>query len=459
MQGHSRRAQQSRAPHVAAAATPGVVPLGRDSVGSARLQRVNALLAKCGMLGSLGHALPDEWVDGAAPVGGADLVATLRAGVRARARETIDPDRAATALEWLSDFITATGRVPFVELEHAGDLVGSVYNSETLEMLGEYIRRRGSRQPGRIGTRLNSDTVDTYVSTIKIIRGIEAHYRITLDATNVIMPGASKRTRQVQGPPGARALKRGIRASHLRRLAAMGYDRSSARGLLEWAAALGAWNLLLRGCELGVVPGKPFDPARCATFGAFEFRAPCADSSWMPWLTWDVVPCKDVSARLRSCPMAVQRRSRGALGSDPLCVYDAIVMAWQASAGAPPPAVGRAAGELASRAFFTGRSGRVWDTNDTRTLSQRMAVALGLDPHEFGGKSFRIGGATDWREVFEADAERIIKQRGRWHSDIALLYQRALAAPHLRGSAAVGDAAGADLETLCRGWVQPATFR
>jgi 16S rRNA (cytosine967-C5)-methyltransferase len=76
-----------------------------------------------------------------------------------------------------------------------------------------------------------------------------------------------------------------------------------------------------------------------------------------------------------------------------------------------------------------------------------------------GGKSFRIGGATDWRDIFGADAERVIKQRGRWQSDIAFLYQRALAETHLRGSAAVADADHADLESLCLGWVQPATFR
>ena len=35
---------------------------------------------------------------------------------------------------------------------------------------------------------------------------------------------------------------------------------------------------------------------------------------------------------------------------------------------------------------------------------QAMARALGLEPYEFGASSFRIGGATDWRDVFKADA-------------------------------------------------------
>ena len=48
---------------------------------------------------------------------------------------------------------------------------------------------------------------------------------------------------------------------------------------------------------------------------------------------------------------------------------------------------------------------------------------------------------------------------GCTRTDVALLYQRALAEVHLRGSASVGSADSADLESLCSGWAQPATFR
>ena len=421
--------------------------------------RVAALAARCCMSGALGAVMEDRWLDGTPPVGGADLVATLRAGARGRARETVNLDRAATALEWMVDFVEASRRRPWVELQHAGDLQGAVYNSETLEMLAEFIRRKGSRQRGRLGAPLASDTIDGYISTIKTMRSAEAHYKITLDAVNTVMPAASKRARQLQGAPGERTLKRGIRAAQLKRLAIMGYDRSSAKGMVEWAAALVAHNLLLRGGEVGVVPGAAFDPTRDATFGAVEFKEPCADSAWLPWLTWDVVAIKDANARRRVCPMAIRRRGPGALGADPLCTYDAVVRAWTAQAGSAPPTIGRAQGRLAATPFFIGRRGAAWDTNDTRSLAQRMGGWLGIPPSELGGKSFRIGGATDWRDIFGADAERIIKQRGRWMSDVALLYQRALAETHLRGSAAVGDAASADLESLCWGWAQPATFR
>ena len=135
-------------------------------------------------------------------------------------------------------------------------------------------------------------------------------------------------------------------------------------------------------------------------------------------------------------------------------------MAIAARIGRLPPAVGRVDGTEALRPLFVRHGGGAWRTADTRALARALAKLLGLDPADFGAKSFRIGGATDWRAVFgPRAAEALIRQRGRWCSDVAAVYTRALADEHLRGSAAVGDAGGAELEALCRGWAQPATFR
>ena len=451
----------------ASIAIPAAFELGRPAFrpalsakAIAQRAKVDSLASQCHLSSAVGEAISDGWVHDAPGPAATDLISSLRSSLKRRASSTLDLDRAGTSLEWFADFISDTSRRPFSPLAHAGDIQAAVYNSETLELFGEYIRSRGSRQRGRVGTSIASDPIDTYVATVKILASLGAHHGITLDSANVVMPRASKATRRAQAPPGERKLKRGIRASHLRALIAIRYDRTSARGIIEWAAGLVAWNILLRGCELGVVPGNPLDIARDAVFGAITWRLPCHDSSGLPWLVWDVVPAKDTTARRRSCPLAIRRRSSGPLGSDPMCTYDAVVIAWTARAGAPPPSSGRTLDPaLASRPFFIGRTGEPWDTEDTRLLARKYAMALGLDPSEFGGKSFRIGGATDWRDIFGADAERIIKQRGRWQSDIAFLYQRALAETHLRGSAAVADADHADLESLCLGWVQPATFR
>ena len=70
-----------------------------------------------------------------------------------------------------------------------------------------------------------------------------------------------------------------------------------------------------------------------------------------------------------------------------------------------------------------------------------------------------MGGATDIRDRLGASAINTIKQRGRWWSDIAFIYQRALVSEHLQLSADMAEAASRDLEALCGGWAQGAGLR
>lgn len=421
------------------------------------------LAQMCGLRDALARAEQEGWLGDDPSTAGIVLVDTLREGVRQRARSTIDPDRTSTALAWLLDFMVASRRVPFRPLRFAGDLDHSGYNMETFELLYEYIRRRGSRQKGREGEEIASDTIDGYISAIKTLASFEARCSIVLGESKVLLPAASKATRKEQPAKSERQLRRGIRAQHFHQLISMGYHRGSHRRIIEWAAALTAWNVLLRGGEVGVVPRAPFDPSRDITFGAIEVLAPSAESAWRPWLNLWICPIKDGPMRRRTGPMQIRRRGLAGIGcprgSDPMCVYDAIVAAWEAQTDQPFPSVGRVTGPLADVPFFRcswKRGSPVWNTDDTRALAMAMATALGLDPSEFGGKSFRIGGATDWRAKLGADSERLIKQRGRWKSDIALAYQRSLAQQHLEASVAVGDVSSADMEALCPGWVQPA---
>eukprot|EP00965_Chrysotila_dentata_P083990 2772403-Pleurochrysis_carterae.AAC.1 len=78
-----------------------------------------------------------------------------------------------------------------------------------------------------------------------------------------------------------------------------------------------------------------------------------------------------------------------------------------------------------------------------------MAAATGLDPEEFGGKGWRIGGATDLRDILGDGGKAAIGQRERWGSDVAQVYQRALVDSQLRTCAGMADARGMDLEALC----------
>eukprot|EP00965_Chrysotila_dentata_P080101 2643205-Pleurochrysis_carterae.AAC.1 len=88
-----------------------------------------------------------------------------------------------------------------------------------------------------------------------------------------------------------------------------------------------------------------------------------------------------------------------------------------------------------------------------------MAEACGMDPKHFGGKSWRIGGATDLRDVRgDAGKDQII-QRGRWGTDVSVVYQRATVDRQLEVSAAIAESSGQDTEAMFAGWVQPANFR
>ena len=78
------------------------------------------------------------------------------------------------------------------------------------------------------------------------------------------------------------------------------------------------------------------------------------------------------------------------------------------------------------------------------------------EPADVGAKCFRMGGATDMYDLYGASAERYIRERGRWCSEINQIYQRVSAAIHGHISRSIADSRGADLQSLLRGWSQSA---
>ena len=51
--------------------------------------------------------------------------------------------------------------------------------------------------------------------------------------------------------------------------------------------------------------------------------------------------------------------------------------------------------------------------------------------------------------------EAIIRERGRWHSDIHQLYQRCSASLHMQASVQIGESSGVSQEALGDGWANP----
>ena len=405
---------------------------------------------------------------------GNELVARLAEGVRRRVMATWNIGRIRSALAWWADFLRDTRRTPFVPLAHAGDIQAAVHNNTTLDMFAEYMRERGARQATRLGQALTSDYVASTVATIRLLRNSEAHYDVAPTAANTARPTLLKRMRQQEGVKGARKESRGFRARDFKAIAKR-VDRASKRGRMRWATALAAHSMLLRGGEIGRVAGKSFEPARGITINDATEGAPSAVSRGLPWMAIGVVAIKDVQARHKRVPMIMRQRSRNR--SDPLCAYTAVrrmladrkaevpackhACAWcehtmdrPAPGGLPPRTCARSNAPL-----FTTDAGEAFDTNDVRRLGSEMARLAGLGSVTIGAKLWRIGGATDLRDVLGMAGKDAIKERGRWASDIAHIYARALAGQQMDAAARMAEAEDVELEALCTGWVQPASFR
>eukprot|EP00965_Chrysotila_dentata_P089088 2941658-Pleurochrysis_carterae.AAC.1 len=103
----------------------------------------------------------------------------------------------------------------------------------------EYMRKRCLRQSKNAGKQLKAATIGAYESAMRTFRSRGAGRMVVEAGAAALMPLAMKQMRGEDGPPGSRKLSRAVvRAAHFAQLATNGFDRSLARGVVEWAAAL-----------------------------------------------------------------------------------------------------------------------------------------------------------------------------------------------------------------------------
>ena len=99
----------------------------------------------------------------------------------------------------------------------------------------------------------------------------------------------------------------------------------------------------------------------------------------------------------------------------------------------------------------------IYNTSYASKVFKSIARAAGVDEDEVGAKAGRIGGAIDWRQQLGEDgASRVMKERGRWSSDVSEVYQRPLLTSHLAPSMLIGTGNGASIEDVCAGFAQAA---
>jgi hypothetical protein len=138
-----------------------------------------------------------------------------------------------------------------------------------------------------------------------------------------------------------------------------------------------------------------------------------------------------------------------------MCTYDALALAWPILAGSV------LASTHATTMFFrwpeVGIPAAAWRpvfSNDVGRWGREVAVGAAIDPVGIGDRCLRMGGASDMYDLYGPAGERLIRERGRWGTDIAQIYQRVLATKHGLISRAIGDADGDDLQSMLRGWSQ-----
>ena len=413
------------------------------------------------------------------PADESPLFSELVNACTSRAYRATDIPRLRTALPWFGSFLLQTKRVPFIPAYGTDRVKGQIYNRCTLDAFTEYLRRATPRGKSMRG-HLAADTIDGYVSAIRLFRSREARYEIADPKESMIGELLRKEFRRGDGVK-ERPRSLGIRAYHLRLAAENGFPRDGTSNAVRWAAATAALNLVLRGGEVGVCDTADIDLSRIITWKSIEWKQPTKEiwNAGRPWMIIRVVPIKDTFGKGKAYPCPVSRQHTGKFGSDPVDPYDAVAWAWwiRSRPGVPFPTDKRGRPRanwntsapipapvendvlpVDREAFFSHPSGEPFCTGQVAALGKAIALYSGVDPTEVGGKCFRIGGATDWRagsRNTEASG-RVLRQRGRWAKDMGEIYARPLVAEQLHYAAKVGAVSTVDLEAHCADLAQRA---
>lgn len=86
-----------------------------------------------------------------------------------------------------------------------------------------------------------------------------------------------------------------------------------------------------------------------------------------------------------------------------------------------------------------------------KAIGKRMAGMAGIVEEEVAGRLWRVGGAIDLRDTLGMEGgASMIKERGRWASDVAFVYARALAGQQMDAAAGMGDARTGRWRRCCR---------
>jgi hypothetical protein len=91
-----------------------------------------------------------------------------------------------------------------------------------------------------------------------------------------------------------------------------------------------------------------------------------------------------------------------------------------------------------STPLFANPDGSMVRTKDVRVDVRVIATVAGMEPSVFGASSLRIGGAEDIYKMLAKKADPVIKERGRWWTDIHKIVKDLPACECLETHACIG---------------------
>jgi hypothetical protein len=282
------------------------------------------------------------------------------------------------------------------------------------------------------GRRVKVSTASTYLSLVRTWH----EYCTGLDLCKGISMVRSRRLvrglRRKYPSSSARSVRKAMVRSTL-----VAWRQSRSRALprddaYKWLAALLAFKFLLRPGEVCKPQAARWNPQRMLCRGDLRLGVSRSPAGKLVH-TLTIFPLKKGPGQAKDLVIPFEDDS-----GQVMSVVDAY----------------RRVCDLDPRALSDGPmcklQGKPMGTTDLRNLAKGMAAVSGLAPGEFGGHSYRIGGATALHAL--KCPELVLKTIGRWSSDIFEIYARAEASQLYSYQAQLTEVDAVPLESSVPGW-------
>ena len=435
-----------------------------------QFQLVESLAIELDLAGPLGPGRGSTW-EGQPDEFERMLEAALMQSAQRRVQQSTEPESILYTFKWYRIYRACfPHRVAWRELVGgAGDMQASLYNEDTILMVGELMRMWGSIKPGQLGKTLTAKTIAAVQSTLRAFKAREAGHRLHLPSAQLRTAGQGKDMRREDGPAETRKRREGFRAQHFEAAALGGLDRTSRQGVMRWAVLHFCHNAVARGSSAGTPKRSTrWEPVRGLVCSDVSPVSADVTGTGARGFMVRVFPGKDCRREHVKRPIPVSGRATSSWGgshSDPRDAYLALDDEYQLMLQEVPeharwhtPFFRRNA---AACAVCSGLSDSptehvcALDTRDVAAIvgDARAAMGLSRDDHELA-QELRIGGASDVYDVYGYEGKEILERRGRWGKDIAYIYARVSAQRLFEASARMADASGVALESLVPDWTQ-----